>query len=369
MIRPLVAACTPLLVLLMALGARAADETIPVAPMPGQTLDSPLLSTNAQLVRFDDEGTAAPVSCRSGCMEANCGRVAGCGCGCSCCWHASFDALFITRSTAKARTLAAEGGVPVLSTGELQFANEGGMAIQLGRATQFGVDIDVELSMIDWWSASRDVTGTGLRALGPYGVYFGGGDRVVARYGSSLYSTEVNLRKQSDCCWLKPFAGFRWIELHEDFALTMPETSGIFNPGTVQGTNAENHLYGFQLGANGLLLNKGRFQLEGVIKAGIFGNRATHDTFAFVEGGKGFTRDVRGETSRTAFVGELKFAGKYRISDCLSARAGYQLMWIDGVALAPNQFYTTVVSPNTATVHTNATPFYHGAFVGVELRR
>jgi hypothetical protein len=44
-------------------------------------------------------------------------------------------------------------------------------------------------------------------------------------------------------------------------------------------------------------------------------------------------------------------------------------MWIDGVALAPNQYYTELTAPDTATVHTDATPLYHGAFVGLEFCR
>lgn len=317
-----------LVMALTSLGAMAAEEeTAPVAPLPEQV--------------FSVQGRV-PL------------------------WTASVDALLITRSTAIPRALATEAGTELMNTDDLQFANETGLAVQFTCATRHGWDIDVDFSMIDWLSASRSVTGTGILAPGPYAVLFGGGDRVDARYGSSLYSTEINLRKRSSS-WLNPFGGFRWIELHEDFTLTMPETGPGFNPGTVQGTNADNHLYGFQLGANGLLLNRGRLKLEGVVKAGIFGNQADHYTFALVEG-VGFIEEALGETSRAAFVGEFELTGKYQITDCLAARIGYQFMLIDGVALAPNQFYTQLLTPNTANVHTDATPFYHGAFLGLEVR-
>ena len=348
------------------LGAKAAaEEAIPLAPLPEDVLGVQPVSFDARVESSDDEQTADCTACGEGCGGTCCCSTGCCGCGPA--WCASIDALFITRSTALPRPLATLNNVTLMNVGDLQFANEAGLGVQLVRQSGRGWDLDVGFSMIDWWSTSRSVTGTGILAPGPYAVTFGGGAEVVARYGSSLYSTEIGLRKQG-CCWLTPFGGFRWIELHEDFALTMPETTGGFLPGTVHGTNADNHLYGFQLGANGLLMDRGCLRLEGVINAGIYGNHADHDTFAFVEQ-LGFIEQARGQTSRAAFVGELKLAGKYQISDGLAVRGGYQLMWIDGVALAPNQFYSELLTADTATVHTEATPLYHGAFVGVEVCR
>ena len=35
-----------------------------------------------------------------------------------------------------------------------------------------------------------------------------------------------------------------------------------------------NNLYGFQIGADGKLLERGRFSIDGLVKAGIFDNNA-----------------------------------------------------------------------------------------------
>ncbi len=78
-------------------------------------------------------------------------------------------------------------------------------------------------------------------------------------------------------------------------------------------------------------------------------------------------------TDHAAFVGSLALTGKYAITANLSARAGYQLLWIDGVALAPDQIAVSnpdiVPAHSYATVSTSGSPFYHGAFVGLEFQR
>jgi hypothetical protein len=73
--------------------------------------------------------------------------------------------------------------------------------------------------------------------------------------------------------------------------------------------------------------------------------------------------------SRTAGAAELDFAATYRFTDCWAVRGGYQLLWIDGAALATNQVAVSNPLAGTATVDTNATAFYHGAFVDLEFRR
>jgi hypothetical protein len=47
-------------------------------------------------------------------------------------------------------------------------------------------------------------------------------------------------------------------------------------------------------------------------------------------------------------------------------RFGYQALWLEGVALAPDQLPVTDVTVPFALVDTSGDVFFHGGFVGLE---
>ena len=112
----------------------------------------------------------------------------------------------------------------------------------------------------------------------------------------------------------------------------------------------------------------GPFRLEGLFKVGLFGNAARQNSFlkSSFESAPVFFASAAGQSGQVAFVGEIGLTGDYRLSDRLLLRGGYQLLWIDGVALAPSQmpelnFTTQTGPPTTGNV------FYHGALSGQEI--
>jgi hypothetical protein len=68
----------------------------------------------------------------------------------------------------------------------------------------------------------------------------------------------------------------------------------------------------------------------------------------------------------TAFVGELALTGSYVINDRWSARAGYQVLWVDGVALAPDQIAVSNVATGASTLDVGGDPIYHGFTLAAE---
>ena len=46
-------------------------------------------------------------------------------------------------------------------------------------------------------------------------------------------------------------------------------------------------------------------------------------------------------------------------------RAGYQVLWIDGIAAAPNQLPMVNTQTGVATVNTTHSALYHGGFLGL----
>jgi hypothetical protein len=71
---------------------------------------------------------------------------------------------------------------------------------------------------------------------------------------------------------------------------------------------------------------------------------------------------------RTAFIGELGFSATYQVTSTLYAKAGYNLLWVEGIARAPDQLdFTDTPESGTALVIGKGA-FLHGANVGLEAR-
>ena len=168
-------------------------------------------------------------------------------------------------------------------------------------------------------------------------------------------------------------AGFRWAELLEELQgiLAPPDTGGA---GAFWDTQTKNNLYGLQIGAEARLFERGRFSIGGVLKAGAYDNHAE------VASSARMARIWFGDSCTTdnfAFLGEIGVQCKYQVLPRLSLKAGYEAMWLEGVALAPGQIAETYCyssgghSPpgqlcTGAGVNCNSGAFYHGATVGLE---
>jgi hypothetical protein len=193
---------------------------------------------------------------------------------------------------------------------------------------------------------------------------------MVWDYATKLYNAELNVR-WNPCCRVTMLAGFRWINLGENLM-------GTLNPTTFPSeqsywyfwnTTTTNNLYGFQIGADGKLFERGRFSIDVLGKAGIFDNNAEQTTEVSVIAKQ--MRSGSTSTNHAAFVGETGLQCKYQVGRSLLLRAGYEAIWLQGVALAPGQVQETyvTVSPigvQALGVNCNSGVFYHGATAGLE---
>lgn len=165
-------------------------------------------------------------------------------------------------------------------------------------------------------------------------------------------------------------AGFRWLNLRENLV-------GALSPPTLAteppfwNTTTSNNLFGFQIGVDGEILKRGRFSINGLVKAGIYDNNAEQTTAVSVIAKQ--VSSASATTNHAAFIGETGLQCKYQVADGLLVRAGYQVIWLEGVALAPGQiqetYTTTKILENTVQalgVNCNSGVFYHGATVGLE---
>ena len=213
------------------------------------------------------------------------------------------------------------------------------------------------------------------------------------RDASSLYSAEVNGRLD-----LSPrvtlLGGLRWLQLNDELqgTLTPPDrgeptwkytvpsptlldlqnpplsTPIVVNP-PFWTTRTTNNLYGAQIGVEGKLWEPGRLSLDGLVKAGVFDNDSEQPTVASM---RKTLYTAQATTNHAAFVSQADLQLKYQLTAGLTLKAGYEALWLDGVALAPGQIretYTTAPNPVSARalgVNSGSSVLFQGATVGLE---
>jgi hypothetical protein len=187
------------------------------------------------------------------------------------------------------------------------------------------------------------------------------------QYLSKLQTVEANVRRHF-CRWDFLY-GFRYVDFHESLG-------GVYRDGVLTETNTwgtdRNDMYGLQMGIDGVIWGSPCGpRLEGFGKAGIYYNDMTTDFRATYFR----TTDVaysNAAESGPAFLGEIGLTAAYPINCHWTARAGYQLMWLTGVAVAGDQVPATgnfnVPGRVASQVDADACVFLHGVNVGMEAR-
>jgi hypothetical protein len=273
----------------------------------------------------------------------------------------------------------------VISTSDLRFNFDPGL-----RAT-LGVRLDncraLEFTYMGLFEANTSVSATAseeslFKVPDPLGSaedanVFRGMDRVTVGYSSTLNSFELNL--PCCCCCtccdcdriycrsFEWFAGFRYINLGEtlDVFAERDEIGGTEN-GTY-GIRTRNNLYGAQIGSR---IRRGwnRFRWEATGKAGIFGNDAYQSQYITDYPDFPLRPSISAEHGQVSFVGELNFSLIYKLTNVWGLRGGYNVMWIEGLALAPNQLDFTFTDTSGSGLNTHGGMLLHGVSLGLEGR-
>jgi len=271
--------------------------------------------------------------------------------------------MVLFRSTADRRTLVQSlVGQELLNTSELDSNFKPGMRIALTRRLCDHWDVELAYMQADDCRATDTVLTSGwmfFQAPSLLALAQGPAAGMNFTYTSRLYSTELNFKRH-----VRPavalLGGFRWIELSEEFSGNFVQASGT-SPFWIN--DANNHLYGFQLGTEVKFWDRGGpLTVLGTGKAGVYYNDADQT------GESPFTGDaVDASKVCTSFVGELNITAVYRLSRHVSLRAGYEALWLTSVALAPEQVDATDFGSGLTAVNTGGDAVYHGFLGGVEV--
>ena len=324
--------------------------------------------------------------CDTGC-ESCCDMGCGCGCGCGSSWLFYADALLLHRDSnyPSGNGKCHKDNFDEEEGFDLDSKNHDFDSVGIGASNgwQIGAikklncrwDMEVRFQMFDGDSNKYfEETGT----FGPRDRWEWGAS-AWQEYVSSVYSTEINLGLTHNC-WLRPLIGFRWIELEERYNQGNDGWIDIIIPvgaGFGQQVKTNNHLYGFQLGADAVLLNHRKFSILAGMRAGIYGNYCQQRSQFCVWGNIGEIEEKicwseSADTNNTAFQGELTLLAEYTINCHWAIRGGYYLYWLEGVAQAPNQLDGSNDNGprdggcKDVVVVTDGSPFYQGVMVGLE---
>jgi len=313
----------------------------------------------------DSALNAEPCGCES--VAAGCGAACESGCGCNwlACnadprWTVSAGTVILHRSTARPAVLVidAQTDQQLEDVGDFNLGFAAGPEIELTRHFENGWDIGIRYFSIDGWDTTHSLNILGNLQVPLVSVDLDDlFDDVSASYASRLYNAEINLKRQLTDR-LRILAGFRMVELDEIISARAysQDLEGSF------GVQARNYLYGFQLGSEATLLRRGPFQVDGFLKAGIYG---THINAGAQGEGTNFELDEGIAHRQTSFLGELGVTGSYQLGKHLAVYGGYELMWIDHIALAADS--VAAIERLDGNTFLSGTAFYHGATAGLTL--
>ena len=278
-------------------------------------------------------------------------------------WTFTADAIVMQRISLNGVPLALRqtDGATLLNSQNIQFNDAAGPRFIIARQLNSCCDLQFEYFSIDGshgFFSAGDANGVQLSNIAPL-VQGSAGTNLNFYDHARLYNFELNLRRKTED---GPtfLVGLRWLELQESLdvnlvtpLVNLPEWN----------SDANNHLFGGQLGAEWAVWPKGgRFGLDGLVKAGAYACHA-----AQVNSSPLYSPTAEAEIDRAAFVGEIGLTAHFQITDHVLLRGGYQLMWIDGIALAPSQIPLTNLSTGTTGINADGGVLYHGGFGGLEV--
>lgn len=184
-------------------------------------------------------------------------------------------------------------------------------------------------------------------------------------YSSQFHSAELNACRDSAYSWLTWLAGFRWIGMDEQMDLTVRiGSNGVFGRPGYYTFATRNNLYGGQIGmALKLWDHGGPFRINCLGKAGLYGNTATNQ-YDIIDSTGRYNLLSTDRSSPLAFVGDINLTATYQITNHLALQGGYQLLWLQGVAVAGDQTAAINIA-NHNGIADNGGVFYHGAMASV----
>ena len=312
----------------------------------------------------------------------------------------SFDVIGLQRTTGadtfNTSSIGINTGNFVLGSNSVPINDlNAGFQTQLNIAVGPGSNLEVLYFGLDDWeqtaTVNRPAPGDLYSFISNFGLVPPGGfddsDRSLQHslsYQSELHNGELSFRRR----WAEPYGffqgsfltGVRYLDLDErsTFSAVGLNNNGAGNNGARffdYTVNTTNSLVGWQVGGDLWYNWIPGVKLGCELKTGIYNNRAQQHSRIFANSLPGLgvpeiNESLLGNTH--AYVTQLSPQVVYRISYSVALRASYQVIWIDNVALAANNFNSTPPAlffgnGRTPTLSNKSDIVYNGFTAGAEL--
>lgn len=190
-------------------------------------------------------------------------------------------------------------------------------------------------------------------------------DQMTVDAAGDLHSIEVS--RGWNWGGFTMLAAFRYLRLYD--RLTITSDAQETDTFSVYDLKTANNLFGGQLGVrSGGDLGRLSWQID--LKAGMYGNAATHNQAVINyadPAAPSFTREwCPRSRGGAAFLGELELALSYALSDRWRARASYRMLWMEGVGLSGDQLTFENVPTADIGLSTAGGVLMYGASIGLE---
>lgn len=280
---------------------------------------------------------------------------------------ASVDLLWLNRSNPDNYILATDDfDDVVLRTDDFSFDFQPGLRLTYGQEICC-TPVEFTYFGLHDWNSSIYADGQGDLDVPFAPLAFGAfqdADYIEADYSSQLHSFEVNFL-QADCCccrsasWL---AGLRLINVDERFRMWTEDQQDP--DGGYLSIKTDNILLGLQAGGTiDRQYNCWCFGATG--KAGAYLNFADGNLYVYDRDGllPPLEESDTDNSTDVAFVAELDIGVSRHLACGVAVRAGYQVTWISGLALATEQISSDVTR---VALDTDGDVLYNGGYVGLE---
>ncbi|HMO86846.1 MAG TPA: BBP7 family outer membrane beta-barrel protein [Lacipirellulaceae bacterium] len=274
-------------------------------------------------------------------------------------WSVAAGAIFLHRSRPDpAAIITPPTGTPgvTVNGAEFGFGWDAGPDVSLLRRTRSGLLLEGRYFNDREADAAQRIPNINTFRVAGIGVTILGGGSINSFYATKLDSAEFNVHTPlTDRVTV--LGGFRWIELRDTLR------SDIATPATFVQWDNRNHMYGGQIGTNiSLTRPTNPLRLNCALKAGLYGNVADNRYRSTI------MSSTSDRETETAFAGEINVTAAYYVTKHIALRGGYQVLWLDHVAIAADAAArTTQVAGGTQSfVQTDGRVWYNGALAGVE---
>jgi hypothetical protein len=381
------------------------DESKPT-DQPVTKLQTPNFDKHVPLINDDILLAPEPYSptCnRGGQCKKQCKQCRQCACSHCGCDHDTYllvDFLFFKRNNATNGAVITETVAPVEPVLTTRSTNPGtapGIRLFGGRLRKNGVGWEFGYTGVFGMFGERTVRDpSNLQVADALGDFIPGWtnlDGVRSTYASSLNMCEVNILTSQATTKSEPnsrfpwrrvhdplganvtsehefhwLGGFRWAGFNDVANLYVDVSAGAGDNDGTYSITTNSQMLGPQIGFK-TKRKWTNWSIQGWTKATLAGTFLNSDSAPIdtrAAGGVYYRDQTSARDVGVGFIGDMNYSIVRRLNRNWSLRAGYNLIWISGVALAPNQFDFTNTTTSGTTLANTGNVFLHGANLGFE---